>query len=418
MDFQALDPQIARQKALVEQLRGSQQEIDENNGRMVGRYFVRQPMLSQAVSGLVGGLTTQRQQGVDDLETQKRRQVQDAQQQWVSQLPQAVAGQKEQQGPQAQGGSPELAAIPAQPVTTAQILKHTLAGMQIPGNEKTATTYNAGAIGDLQREDTQAFRSFEANATRESAETLKREQIAANNEIQRQILAQREADSRQRSADMRLSIQQRAGAASEANETRRQIAQLVAGTKGKGTKPLPSAQSKAFIENETALGKIDRASKFLEENPKAFGLKNFGPDWAVQRMDQGGVSARAAIADIGSLKIHDRSGAAVSASEDQRLKPFVPLATDRPETIKKKLENFVAEYEMIQQEIANYADDQGYNAPVSRRVKPGGAATPSTPSPDAPVAPVASPGGAVSPGTVKSIGGKNYVFDGKGWMAQ
>lgn len=421
MDYQALDPEIARQQLLAQQLRGQSQSqsIDnEGSGRMVGRYFVRQSPFAQGAASIIDHFANKASGEAFRLESQKRGQIQDTQRQWAGSLPEAVAGHSELAGPQAEGGSPELASAPGVPLTSGRILKHALEGLAIPGNEKSAALYSQGALADLTREDNQQARAYESNANRVSTETLKREQLAQQAEIQREQTLERERAARLRSEDMRLSIDQRREAAREAVAARREIAAIVAGSKGGGGKSLPAAQAKAWIENETALGKIDRAREILGQSKGSFGLKNYAPDLLTQRMDPKGVAARAAISDIGSLKIHDRSGAAVSASEDKRLKPFVPLSTDSPDTIAKKLDNFVAEYEMIQQEIGNYADDQGYKRPVSRRGATAPASTPPTDAGSAPPGPVSSPAGATSPGASRTVNGKTYVFDGKGWLAK
>lgn len=66
------------------------------------------------------------------------------------------------------------------------------------------------------------------------------------------------------------------------------------------------------------------------------GMGNIGDSWN-QRKDPAGVAARAQIANVGSLIIHDRSGAAVTVSEYPRLAPFVPKVTDTPAAIRIKL---------------------------------------------------------------------------------
>jgi hypothetical protein len=68
------------------------------------------------------------------------------------------------------------------------------------------------------------------------------------------------------------------------------------------------------------------------------------------------------IADIGSMKIHDRSGAAVSAAEFPRLKPFVPSANDEPAAAVEKLKLFKREYELMQQGITTFYSE-GYKQP-------------------------------------------------------
>lgn len=126
-------------------------------------------------------------------------------------------------------------------------------------------------------------------------------------------------------------------------------------------RPIPATIGKALVANSQSLENINRALKLLEEQPQAFGLSNVMGDTVRQRTDPNGVSARAAVADIGSLKIHDRSGAAVTAAETPRLKPFIPSANDNPKTVKKKLELLKEQYQQEQDAINTlYAEDQGY----------------------------------------------------------
>lgn len=116
------------------------------------------------------------------------------------------------------------------------------------------------------------------------------------------------------------------------------------GQSGKGTGGTSSggaAMIKARAGNISQLAIIDDALKELEAHPGAVGLMRGIPiigDRLDPRADPEGVGARASIANIGSLKIHDRSGAAVSVNEFPRLAPFVPSITDPPEAIKVKLQ--------------------------------------------------------------------------------
>lgn len=139
-------------------------------------------------------------------------------------------------------------------------------------------------------------------------------------------------------------------------------------------KSLPAPIQKALLENDAALRKVDAALSSIESYPEAFGMSNYMGDMIRQRTDPKGVKGRALVADIGSLKLHDRSGAAVTASETPRLKPFIPAATDDVATIKEKLGLFKQEYEAIQNDInSTYSQEQGYRVPT-RTEKP---ATPS-----------------------------------------
>lgn len=113
---------------------------------------------------------------------------------------------------------------------------------------------------------------------------------------------------------------------------------------GPKVKDIPQPVVSGYINNQTALKKIDDAIAAVKANGNAIGLKNYAPDAIIQRTDPEGVKTRAIISDIGSLKIHDRTGAAMSAAESVRLNPFIPKATDSPETVVRKLEQMKAEY--------------------------------------------------------------------------
>lgn len=111
---------------------------------------------------------------------------------------------------------------------------------------------------------------------------------------------------------------------------------LVAIPGGPAGKP-SVAQVNGMAEATNAVGQIDRAQAAVEANPDALGLKNYLPDFVMQRLDPNGVGVRAAISNIGSQIIHNRSGAAVTISETPRLLPFVPQKTDSPAAVKVKL---------------------------------------------------------------------------------
>lgn len=122
------------------------------------------------------------------------------------------------------------------------------------------------------------------------------------------------------------------------------------------TPPAVSASTKEKIaENNVVLSKINDALALVESNGKSLGLQNMLGDTVMQRLDPSGVEVRAAVADIGSQKIHDRSGAAVTVAEAPRLKPFVPLATDNPNTVAIKLRRFQKEYQAVQRELQSGA---------------------------------------------------------------
>ena len=134
-------------------------------------------------------------------------------------------------------------------------------------------------------------------------------------------------------------------------------------------RPIPATVNSAITANQTANNQLDRAIKLIsgQDLPgmtgdvAATGFKGYLPGAILNRVDPQGVAARAEIADIGSLKLHDRSGAAVTASESPRLMPFIPTATDDKDTVLKKLQRLKLELSnetAAMKEI--YSKDQGY----------------------------------------------------------
>ena len=366
-DFQSQQATLQQQQQLAAMLRKRADQAQQPQGQMVGGqyippHFLQQllPMFQQAQAGYA-------QSQADDQERQFSRGANSAAQSWQSQLPQAIAAQPEQFGPPEEGGSPELAAQSAQMPDRGSILKATLAGMQIPGNEKAALLWNKGMGEDLAREDAQTERRGNLTQT-----LLAQKQIAAEK------ATERAEDSKRRSEDTRLSIEQRREAAAEAAAARRYAAELAqqvglaraeaAGTKP--AKPLPSTQANAWIANGSAVKNLDLALNLVAKNPKAFGGQNYLGDEIQQRLDPKGVDARAKVADISSLKIHDRSGAAVTVGEQPRLKPFIPNSTDTPDTIRKKLTQLKEQIAINNREIADYAESMGYKVPQSDFVDP------------------------------------------------
>lgn len=123
---------------------------------------------------------------------------------------------------------------------------------------------------------------------------------------------------------------------------------------------------KAVATNQTQLSIIDDAVSELDRHPQAVGTKRGAGDFVPflggvsdkinQHVDPEGVNARASLANIASLVIHDRSGAAVTVSEFPRLAPFVPRVSDDPATAKKKLAKLK---QAIQTETAALEEQMG-----------------------------------------------------------
>jgi hypothetical protein len=142
-------------------------------------------------------------------------------------------------------------------------------------------------------------------------------------------------------------------------------------------KPLPSSAAKGLFENQQNLRRAEQALALIngaeikdaqgnviaKGDKEATGFKGYVPDALLQRFDTTGNPTRAAIADLGSLVIHDRSGAAVTAAEFPRLQPFIPSAKDDPATVRTKLGRFVQEYRNVTGEMADFYSQSGYRVP-------------------------------------------------------
>jgi hypothetical protein len=128
-----------------------------------------------------------------------------------------------------------------------------------------------------------------------------------------------------------------------------------------GLKQVPANINVAIIKNKQGIEQLSDTIKLLEQNPEATGFRGFVPGAILNRADPEGVNARAGVADIGSLVMHERSGAAVTAAESPRLVPFIPLITDDNATALKKLKRMQKILEGEQQGLVEtYSKEQGY----------------------------------------------------------
>lgn len=114
------------------------------------------------------------------------------------------------------------------------------------------------------------------------------------------------------------------------------------GTGGRGSVQI----KRALAENKTSMALLTDASREIAAHPAAVGLTRavgiipgFGEaeDLLNQNFDPKGVPGRASLANIGSLVIHKRSGAAVTVSEFPRLRPFIPTHRDSPQAVQEKI---------------------------------------------------------------------------------
>ena len=155
-DFQGQSDAVLRQRKIADLLRQRAMQTQMPEGDMVGKRFVAPSFFQQLNSALQPANAAWAEHQAGQAQDALSSRINQARQQWQSSLPQATAAQPAQPvGFPNEGGAPEIPATPSQLPDRAAVLKATLAGMQIPGNEKAAGLWNQGMAQDLQREDVQ-----------------------------------------------------------------------------------------------------------------------------------------------------------------------------------------------------------------------------------------------------------------------
>lgn len=146
---------------------------------------------------------------------------------------------------------------------------------------------------------------------------------------------------------------------------------VVGGQTRSQLKPLPATVLQALSGNTATVKNIEEAMKLFDPANKGkdaaiardavgFGTGMLG-DYFTQWNNPEGTDARAKVGQVGGLIIKDTSGAAVSISEDERLKKWVPYVTDSPEVVKAKLSNLAREVRLRNETITQtFNEDQGY----------------------------------------------------------
>lgn len=218
MDYYSQQQLIQRQRRLADMLRQAAEAeagYKPNQGQMISGHYVA-PSWSQNLSNLVAPMAAENRARQAEQQAAQQEQaygtaVDRARQSWQSALPRTIAGHPELQGPQAEGGSPELAAVPTQLPDRASVLKHTLAGMDIPGNEKSAALWNQGMSQEIEREDKQQeFAAMQAERLQQQR-ALQMERLAAQEAQLRERLQQQERqnirDNETRAAHQQVMLQ-------------------------------------------------------------------------------------------------------------------------------------------------------------------------------------------------------------------
>lgn len=130
----------------------------------------------------------------------------------------------------------------------------------------------------------------------------------------------------------------------------------------KKTKEVPAKIVDGIMDMRETARKIKLAQELIEDEDAQQGVGvvqgNVLPDIVLNEKAQ---QLRALLADLGSAKVLERSGAAVTASEEARLKPYVPRPGDSEEVIRTKLKNFFREYTGRMSDIELFfSPDRGY----------------------------------------------------------
>lgn len=407
--FDAQTEAASRQRKMAELLRKRADSAATPDGKLISGIYVAPsitqylgPLFEKLQAGYVG---TKADKAEDDLSVVLGAEAN----KWRSGMPTPTPAVPREEDIM---GNTVVQGEDAKPLDRQTVLKYTLAGMRNPKTREEAALVNKVMNEDINRGEDRQFKAEQARIAAQEKLELKREQFEAADRQLAEKLADKNLDREARAQleKVRLEMMDQWKKADLA--ARRDIANLVASTKAafapKPPKPLPSAQSKSWIENNTAIKNAERALDLVEKNPSAFGIARGLPNalgatvgGAInQRLDPKGVDARAIVADIGSLKIHERSGAAVTAAEFPRLVPFIPLVSDKPETIKTKLRNFIRVYKDIQQEIKDYAENQNY-------IVPGKVTGDKDESPEKP-----------QESETRVINGKTYIKRGNDWYEQ
>ena len=268
-DMQEQQLELLRQTKLAELLRkqaGFPGGItDMPQGQMVSGHYIA-PHWTQRFAAVANPLIQQYQaKQAEEQQVQKqhalRQAVAQAQQQWMSQMPQGSPGTPEVPGqsamPEQQGNNPSAyvapqAAVPGVPAVAPKLpsamerMKWLARGSMIPGNEKIAGAASNIMEGEVNREDRQAELAAQGK--------LQREQKQADMIM---TFAQQERLAREKAADTRLNEQERNAAKIEAariaQETR---AMMAAMTQGHQNDTLELRKATALQGELTRLGTV------------------------------------------------------------------------------------------------------------------------------------------------------------------
>jgi len=275
-DFATQQTSVAQQKAMAEALRRRAAGMSVPGGQMIGKgpgaQFVG-PSWTQMLNPVVAaGMGSYYGQEADKSERALEARAEQARQQWQSALPKAVAQQTAPyMAPGIDGDEPigQTITQKAEPLTSGRILKHTMAGMDIPGNERAAAVYNQGAMGELARDDAQAARIEEQKAAQVAAAARQQELLATRLEEARLRSEDRAADraSREQAAREARALQAELGRGNlEIRRLMAGVAQQNADTKKSDTKNLSDKARRELDEAEAVDAGLTNAIEGLNKS--------------------------------------------------------------------------------------------------------------------------------------------------------
>lgn len=212
-DFEGQQAKLEQQRQMAQLLRKQAMATPQADGQMVGNRYVQSSWLEQLIP-IMQQLNAGNAEDVANKTSADNSAAQEAHaQQWRSALPQAVAGRPALPGPQAEQGSPELNAVPDQPVTRDAILKYTLEGLRNPRLKDEAGLVNKSLTSELDQREAKDFKRQE-----NAAAAVERAQV------QQDRLEARKQELEMRLADSRLAAEDRAKLAAQHDATLRAIA--------------------------------------------------------------------------------------------------------------------------------------------------------------------------------------------------
>lgn len=359
-----VDPEMDRIRMQLAQAAAMRQAAPGSRGEMVGQVRTVGNQAGDILGKIAAPFLEKRlmdEQG--RIEGERQQQEQD----WISQMPEETRNitlPPDQAGP--------VGTINKTPGQLAgEIRNWSAQGAKLPNSPLARTVAQYG----IQKGIDAPQRMLESESKAEDRRAEQEFRAAQAKELAAQRAAEKAESDRQRAADRAENIRLAASLrpAPQPREPRMQLIQttdengnpiqkIVSMEPGTTFPALPKATSgdrqsaaerKGVAEANLGIASIDDAIAELSKPSAegALGFKNMVlPETLRQYTNPEGIVPRAVVANIGSLKLHDRSGAAVTASEFPRLKPFIPTSTDTPDAAVKKLGKMRDEYVRMQQE--------------------------------------------------------------------